>query len=144
MQMEVETTMQEQPPYYSGPLPLTYRSCINQIGFGPSSGPDITLWSDFGTFRVSYSQKNERQIPGVGLRIPASAVALDVNGRRVATAQVLNVTRGVGIEIEEIHYSGSGGEEFRCKSKVAFHGAKVSESEAVGRKTRDYFFLWPC
>jgi hypothetical protein len=47
-----------------------------------------------------------------------------------------------GIEITELHYGEDEELIFTCKSEIEF-GTKVSQSDEVGVKERDYYFTWP-
>lgn len=135
---EIQVTEYERPPFYHGKLPLMYTTGKRDFSYSR-----LTLWADFGSFRNTFKLGAHRGIPGVGASIPGSARVTDSQGRLLAEAEVVKLTKDVGFEIEEIHYSRNGSPIFRCKSFIDFSGYKVKEVNSTGKKLREYFFLWP-
>ncbi|OIP22384.1 hypothetical protein COZ97_01015 [bacterium CG_4_8_14_3_um_filter_33_28] len=46
-------------------------------------------------------------------------------------------------KVEEFHYNSNGNIVFRCISTFNPDGWKMTETEAKGTKTTDYYFIWP-
>jgi hypothetical protein len=68
----------------------------------------------------------------------------DSSGKLLAEAKLLRLVKGEGIYIEERHYGVDGKVAFQCISFVEFRsGFKKEETDGVGKKQRDYYFLWP-
>ena len=107
------------------------------------SSTRLTQWSDFGIYRNTFSPGTGRGIPGIGASIPGAARTTDSLGRLLAEAHVVNLTKGEGFEINEVHYGADGTPVFRCRSAIDFSGYKIRELERTGRKSGDYYFLWP-
>ena len=75
-----------------------------------------------------------------GARTKSSSAGLLAEAR-VVNSQ-LSVMGQPGVTIEEYHYD-RGSLIFRCKSLFDPQGMKIEESDTVGTKRRDYYFLWP-
>ncbi len=140
--IQLDITDYARPPFYKGKMPLRYKAEKGLLGT-----MRLTHWLDYGAFRIDFSSKGERRVPGVGASIPGSARAVTSKGELLAQATVIGLKKGVGFEIEEIHYS-NGTPSFRCRSVISFadignDGYKAQEVILYGRKTNDYFFLWP-
>lgn len=88
-------------------------------------------------------------IGGYG-NFPQEARTLKVGAEDQVSAEA-NVTRVLvdgnrqftGVEIEEVHYGSSGEPTFHCISQFNKDFVKVGETDIVGRKLEEYYFLWP-
>jgi hypothetical protein len=134
-----EVTLHERPPFYEGPMPLTFEDGKN-VGLG-FHGTMITLYQIFdGWANLFIYADFALKIRGVA----TGAITVDDSGWLLAEARLTQVIEGEGIEIEEIHYTPDGRVQFRCKSQIDFGmGFKNAESEATGTKEKDYYFIWP-
>jgi hypothetical protein len=118
------------PPFYKGSLPLVYNS-------GSSPGGILFLY-DFGDFQNQFKLNESFIIIGVR--------TIDEGKNLLAEARVRYYVKGnqQGIELEEFHYDSKGKVIFKCKSEVdANSGFKIKESNKVGKKKKDYYFIWP-
>jgi len=130
------------PPFYRGPMPL--RFIIAGKGyFGPFVSEMIPIYHDFGRFRNNFILKGG---------FVEGARTIDDSGFLLAEAKFVHFVKGEsnqikGIEIEEYHYGSDGKLRFKCKSLIVPQfgslGFKKSETEAIGKKKRDYYFVWP-
>lgn len=48
-----------------------------------------------------------------------------------------------GIEIEELQYNDSGELVFSCNGQIDYSGYKTKETNKIGRKINNYYFIWP-
>lgn len=88
-------------------------------------------------------------IGGYG-NFPQEARTLKVGAEGQVSAEA-NVTRVLvdgnrqfaGVEIEEVHYGSSGEPTFHCISQFNKDLVRVGETDIVGRKLEEYYFLWP-
>ena len=132
----------ERPPFYKGSMPLRFK-----VGYPPGGTPGGSIYSkerplyyDFGDF-ANYFVYYKGSIVG-------GAQTYDNEGHLVA--EVSNIyfftteENEQGIEIEELHYRPDGKLVFKCKSQIdPYEGLKIKETEKIGRKLRDYYFIWP-
>jgi len=138
-----ETTLQMKPPFFTGSMPLQFTAGKALQGFDPSEMTNV--YFDFGDFRNTFIYVDPRMLYS---GMAEGAVTADSSGRLLAEARLLRMLPEGGgqlqaLEIEEYQYK-DGKVVFRCKSKFDFPmGFKQSESEAVGKKQRDYYFIWP-
>ncbi|MCX5800490.1 MAG: hypothetical protein NTX17_03795 [Candidatus Eisenbacteria bacterium] len=99
-----------------------------------------------GEWRVEF-EYTDPQLRAVG--IADAARAIDEHGNVLAQATLLRLLTGEGnqfkgAEVEERHFDARGRVYFSCKSQFSFPlGRKTGESDARGRRTRDYFSQWP-
>lgn len=82
------------------------------------------------------------------LPIAEGSRSLDESGQLVAEARFLRLIKGEnqqiqGIETGEFHYGPDDALIFNCKSQIDLMGVKVSQAEQIGKKARDYYFIWP-
>jgi len=123
-------TLERKPPFFSGAMPLEYTA-------GQSAG-GVLFFHDFGGFRNQFKLNDALIVIG--------ARTIDGNGRLLAEARARYYVKGIeqGIELEEFHYDKAGAVTFKCKSDVdGGTGFKVDEKEKIGKKDKDYYFLWP-
>ena len=137
-----EETINIRPLFYTGSMPLKLISGKKFLAMNEM----ITLYRDFEGFRNTFIYVN----PSMAFSgIAEGARTTDASGRLLAEARLLRLISGEnkqlqGIEIEEFHYSANGRLQFQCKSRIDFPmGVKQTETEQMGEKTRDYYFIWP-
>jgi hypothetical protein len=132
-----QETLNMKPPFYDGNLPLVFVSGKKAIG----QSEMITVSQDFGQFYNSFTYTD------VAMKysgIADGARTNDSSGKLLAEAKLLRLVKGEGIYIEERHYGVDGKVAFQCVSFVEFRsGFKKGENDEVGKKRRDYYFLWP-
>lgn len=140
-----ETTLMQRPPYYKGPMPLRFiATCVDMPAM--ISGGNIVLVQDFGEWRNMFIYPDEM---AAIYSMPAGALSIDnISNKLVAKCKVLrylkNENQLTGFEIEEIHYSEKGKAIFRGRFQVDFStGFKTKEISGVGRKDKEYYFIWP-
>lgn len=133
-----EVTHHVSPLFYRGTTPFTYQSGMYEMSFSK-----VAKWSEFAEFRIEYGSEGRKHIPGVGASIPATAIASSPEGKVVARAEVVELIKSSGFFVEEEHLGPGGEIVYTAKSFFVFDGEKQSESEARGKKEKEYFFLWP-
>lgn len=137
-----EETVNIQPTFYKGSMPLSFRATKKLF----DRVWKISLYQEFEEFRNTFIYP-DRKIAFSG--IASGARTTDASGRLLAEARLLRLISEEteqlqGIEIEEFHYDTNGRFKFKCKSKIDFRmGFKSAETERIGKKTRDYYFIWP-
>ena len=140
-------TYHKRPPFYKGPMPLTFQQGTLQTSVGPGSLPPRVVFQEFQEFRTDFIYK------GPGLEFQGHALGaqtVDRAGHIRAEARCLRMVsnqdnRVVALEIEELHYSSDGKVEFSCEGRISFpEGEKVGEARKTGKKKMEYYFLWPC
>lgn len=126
----------EKPPYYRGRMPLIFEQ--SQL---PIPSYTIVLKYEFNDYVVMFTRNGP---------IYKGACATDKSGTKLlAEARIkyfVTEDKRQGIEAEEFHYDQNGQLIFYCKSQLkqlAMYMFKQSESERLGKKDKDYFFLWP-
>ena len=135
-----ERTIYERPPFYNGSMPLIF-----EIGYLPGGlsgntySSEKPLFYDFGDFVTYFIYDN-------GLIVGAQTY--DKEGHLIA--EVGNIYFYItekneqGIEMEEFHYMSGGELVFKCKSQInPYISMKIKETEKIGVKPRDYYFVWP-
>lgn len=138
-----EVTLHVTPPFFAGQPPLSFVAGKTAMGMGRM----INLYFEFGEFRNTFAYAD----PALDfLGIAQGATTTDRAGNVLAKARLVGLIRdepGPGtlrhLEIEELHYSK---EQliFTCKSTIGVpFGLKEKERDVVGRKRRDYYFIWP-
>ncbi len=121
------------PPFYSGSVPFYYKE-----GKYSSFGIEQTVYQDFGSFKTDFIYGNAVTIIG----------AQTVNNDGNLLAEVCNITYHFGendsapVVFTEIHYRSNGQPIFSCTSQID-GGQKITETNIIGTKIRDYYFLWP-
>lgn len=125
-----KNTLYQRPPFYTGAMPLEYGSA-----YEPSTrfGSPPPLYYKFDSF-LNLFVHNGNEVVG--------AQTLDGNRNIAAEGKVINLIDGQELEIEEIHYSGAK-PIFKCHSFIDSAGNKIRESETIGKKEKDYYFIWP-
>ena len=137
-----EVTVMINPPFYKGSIPLIYHAGKKFLGMNES----VNLFYNFGEFRNSFIYTDIRNAL---FGIADGAITTDEMGRVLAEARLLKATADEskqinGVEIEEFHYNESGELIFKCKSFYSFPGGfKQNESEKLGKKLKEFYFLWP-
>lgn len=120
-------------PFYSGSVPFFYKE-----GKYSSFGIEQTVYHDFGSFKTDFIYGNAVTIIGVR--------TVDNDGSLLA--EVCNITYHYGendtapIVFTEIHYGSDGQPVFSCASQIE-GGQKIAETNIIGTKTTEYYFLWP-
>jgi hypothetical protein len=130
----------QKPPFYKDSMPLKY-----SVGFPPgglpgySYGSEKPLFYEFDDFTVYFIYEGA---------IVIGAQAYDE--KKQLLAEVTNIyfyareDMKQGIDIEELHYDTTGKLIYKCRSVIdPFEKYKTEEKEQIGKKTRDYFFIWP-
>jgi len=122
--------MSIKPLFYKGDMPLRYK-----VAYGPETviiGLMKPIYYDFGDFRNYFIYD---------LITAKGAQTYDREGALLAEAVAKE--GDMGIELEEIHYH-DGAPIFKCKCLIdPTFGEKKSQTMEVGKKERDYYFLWP-
>ena len=131
----VRITWHVPPPFYVGPLPITYVAGIRD--YGVQYGFRSVTWMDFGKFKVTFQM--DRGFTSV---IPGIARAVGRNGDILAEAHATRLIKGTGFEVRETHFGAGGHTIFECLSLFDFTGWKIRETEARGQKGEEYFFIW--
>ena len=131
-------TLHEKPKFYRGSMPLSYNG-TETPGRGYTYGSPRMLKFEFPSFDCLFVYQGSHLLSG--------AVAVDRASKTlVAEAQLeYFVDKNTqGIRMKEFHYDSRGKLVFHCTSLLdPLTGFKVSESETLGKKERDYFFLMP-
>jgi len=143
-----QVTLHMKPPFYKGIMPLVYETASKEMGGGGfGSSLSIPAMHDFGGWRNLFIYKD---VQSLALRMPAGAVAVDNKSNNIiAECKVKQLLMGdkqlSGFEIAEIHYSQDGRRAiFTSTFVVDFpRGFKTKEKETMGKKEKDYFFIWP-
>jgi len=137
-----EQTIMMKPPFYKGSMPLGFIAGKEPFAMSEM----ITIYHDFGDFRNTFIYVDPRmKFSGIA----EGVITTDRSGRLLAEARILrlisNETKQLqGIEIEEFHYGKDSKLKFKCKSQIDFPmGFKQKEVEGVGKKQKDYYFIWP-
>ena len=132
----------EKPPFYDGPLPLTFM--LGRFAASYGVGRDIIHnFKNFVNIFIYIDRSNKSK------GIPNGARTVGTGNKMLAEARLLQLPRDATkqpqqIEIEEFHYDADGKLKFKCKSKIDFSsGFKIGETEATGKKTEEYYFIWP-
>lgn len=82
--------------------------------------------------------------PSLSSPVSKGARTLLEGGRLVAEARFLRfLEESKGFEVEEVHYGTDGKPIFWCKSQFDQNNYKVSQTETIGNKSADYYFVWP-
>lgn len=129
----------DRPKYYNGRMPLYYQAGYPPWGMRAAvSGKEIPLFYDFGDFKNWFIYQGPHLV---------GARTQDKSGILLAKARLRYFVTDdgrQGIEAEEVHYGADGKPAFSCRSKISDDdGFKVAEEDRIGRKTRDYYFIWP-
>jgi len=109
-----------------------------EAGYPPSGLGERPLFYDFGDF-INYFVYQGTILVG--------AQTYDKEGNLLAEAIIIRyfiTEKGEqGIEVMEIHYA-EDNPVFKCKSLIdPYTGEKIKQMEEVGRRVRDYYFIWP-
>jgi len=130
------------PAFYRGSVPFTYESYTMPAFPKVTGGPWIEVAYKFEDFTVLFIYKNDT-LKFMG--IPDGAIAISTDNGGAANARFLGFVEGENntrlIKIEEFHYE-DGEIIFYCKSLINSAGEKVQEVESVGKKDREYFFIY--
>ena len=135
-----KVTLYIKPPYYKGGMPFTFMQ--RQLPIPPFMSTTIVHSYEFDDYCVMFTQDR------------AGACAIDKDGElllaeaRLRYFAVEDEKTSIGIEAEEFHYGYNNDKgyylTFYCKSlidPITMH--KISESECLGKKKKEYFFIWP-
>ena len=130
----------EKPPFYNGSMPLRF-----SVGYPPGGPPGFAysqerpLFHDFDDFVNLFIYRG-----------PVIVGAQTYDKENHLLAEISNIHYFVkegnkqGMEIEEVHYGPNGQIVFKCTSEIDYYaGIKISEREKVGKKLREYYFIWP-
>lgn len=132
-----EKLLNRRPTFYQGQMPLKFKV---------AKGENHPLSYSFGDFQNFFIYHSASEL---NYGIAEGAYTIDKSGRLVAEARLLPLVfvgnrQLVGINIEEFHYGLNGELTFKCESRIDFpFGFKRTETNVVGKKERDYYFLWP-
>lgn len=127
------------PPYYDGSMPLESKMIVKVMGTDRS----LKITHELDRRFANYFVYNNSALKINGTAEGAVTIDKFANNKVVAEAQFLRYIEGSGIEIEEFHYGPNGALIFRCKSHIDFAGVKVNQTEEIGKKERDYYFVYP-
>ena len=136
-------TIFRRPPFYKGQMPLTFQA--GKRVRGPMTEM-IVLYHDFGSFKNTFAY-GQSQLAVAG--IPDGAVTKDPSGTLLAEAHLAELSTGTGRQLDgawitEVHYYPGGKVRFRCRSFIAIPDCfKTRETQTVGTKLEDYYFIWP-
>jgi len=123
----------DQPPFYNGPLPLRFDSLDQFLGINEKR----ILAHDFEEFINCFIYQDF---------ILVGARTYDRSHEIIAEARIryfVTDENEQGVEADEFHYQ-AGKPVFKCKSRFnPYNGHKLTETEAIGQKTRDYYFILP-
>jgi hypothetical protein len=140
----------EQPPsYYKGPAPLKFAKVRHR--FRRDEMRDVA--HDFNEWvnHFIYTKDNNAEEIWKSLMnwgIPTGARATNRDSRRtVAEGRLLGLAKEnnmLTLKIEEFHFDALSNVTYQCQSSFdIYSGFKIAESEAKGRKEKEFFFLWP-
>ncbi len=142
-----EVTLYLKPPFYSGQMPLQYKTISKETGGGMMGSMAIPLSFDFGSWRVLFIYTDTLSLL---TQMPAGAVAVNnENNTLVAECKIMKMLdtdqQLTGFEIEEIHYDKEGKHPIFTSTFLVNYddGFKTNEKNVKGRKEKDYFFIWP-
>lgn len=116
--------------------------------FGKKSATVFSRWPwGHATYRIKIEYTYNGTIPGGYYALADGAKAYDMNGKLVADAIPLRVTKedGLVLEVEEVHYLGVKGRE-SYRGILRFEtgsGLLVGEIPKAGSKQRVVFADWP-
>lgn len=137
--LKKQKTLHARPPFYKGPLPLTY-----SVGEAGIPGLSVTFTMDFGEWHNEFIYLDLNKANYI---LANGARATDgKTGRVLAEAKLIEPFIGTPkpLIVEERHFGEDGKVLFRSKSSFEkSNGFKISEGETTGTKVRDYFLLWP-
>jgi len=126
----------QKPPYYRGKMPLNFKQ--SQL---PIPNTAIVLDYEFNDCVVMFARNGP---------IYKGACATNKTGTKLLAEAKLKYfitkDKSQGIEVEEFHYGQDGYLIFYCKSQLkpmTMYMYKRSESERLGKKNKEYFFIWP-
>lgn len=135
-----DTTLRgEKPPFYQGSMPLSYRAA-----YLPGGEPGYTFRIGQPIFYSFVEFTNYFVYRG-----PLIVGSQTYDRQERLLAEVTNIIYFIdgnkqGMKIEEIHYGTNGRPMFTSRSQVnTDNGFKMKETEATGKKSRDYYFIWP-
>jgi len=106
----------------------------------------INVYYNFGDFQVNFIYQ---EMPMMLIGMAEGAWVTDRSGKLLAEARMTRLLGGEnkqlqGIEIEEFHYRDNGKLIFYCKSEIVLPTAfKEKETGQIGKKAKEYFFIWP-
>jgi len=137
------------PHYYEGDGMLRVIEGVSVEASAPFRGPsEVIVFQGFRGWNNIYCAESV-------IGVPKCAVAVDDSGRVLAAAKFLGMGEGNDFNVLEVHYTskdpyykdptGPAPGKARFKSISTFDvstGFKTSESEVVGRKEHELFFLW--
>lgn len=127
-------------------------------GIEPPYGEVVTLYQEFQDQHLLWPLAQDYRTLGfmnvflIGAYgdFPQEARTLKVGarGQISAEANVIGVLADgnnefAGIEIVEVHYEADGSPIFRCTSQFNQDMVKVGETNILGEKIEEYYFLWP-
>ena len=114
-----------------------------EVGYPPGGIPgymyssERPLYYDFGSYITFFIYKGT---------IIIGAQTYNKEKDLIAEAEVhyfITKENEQGIELKEIHYA-DGKPIFKCKSLIdPYTGDKIKQIDEKGRKTRDYYSIWP-
>jgi hypothetical protein len=137
-----QTTVFKKPPFYEGDEPLVFKSF--QLlqptgGFGGFGGLGKTVVHDFGDFLNLFVYKNYTLVGAVTLSKSQNIVMAEAKIEPTAESKRFPEA----VYISEVHYDKKGNVTFTAKSEINAAGQKVMEIEKQGRKSGEYYFMWP-
>jgi len=136
------------PRFYVGELPLRFDSTVI-VNSAETVNPsvEVTVVHDFGAWRNLFLYLDAT---AASLGIPNGAQAVEAqSGRVLAEARLIrklekSAQGDYRFPIEECHYDANGVVVFKSISQFPYGTSmKVAETEAIGHKVRDYFYLYP-
>jgi len=142
-----EITFFEQPPFYSGSMPIKIKNAKRVIIPGSYGGTEIAViclhdFGDFNNFFV-YEEKKMLSFWLVGARTYTYNSGKPILVAEAKIDYSINQEKRV-IELEEFHYGQDDKLEFYSKSEIdPYTGFKIEELEKMGKKLRDYYFIVP-
>ena len=135
----VKITLHGNLTFYKGPIPLEFQGALAppyaSLGF---PGMPKLLFYEFDGFQNHFIYQ--------GVRTFVGARTIDDSGQVVAEARLgyLVTEKNELVTVaEEFHYGPDNKLIFKCTSRIDHLGIKTEEIEKIGKKMRDYYFIWP-
>ena len=123
------------PPFYKGPAPFSYK-----IGKSPRGLVYFYKFEDFINFYINPISP----IQGARTRDTENRIVAEARVRYFSIKDPKSEYYIQGRELEEFHYDKKGKLTYYCKSIIDPNsGFKIKETNQVGEKNRDYYFIWP-
>jgi hypothetical protein len=136
----VTKTINQQPPFYKGTIPLEVRLTVQPSPFYSDDERTVQVKHELNEWVTIFIYTDAT----LGDGIATGARTFDKSGKLLAEAKFeQDSLEGTG-NILEVHYNTDGSVLFWCNSQIdLLDGFKTRETEANGAKVTDYYFIWP-